>query len=146
MITYTEPDHKLPTKIESGSGKLKTIILGGSLVLGLLFYSQSIKQPKVVELSTNAQSLNYRESVESLADNYLLIAGQNITTPGNVCFKLTVNDCLEHLKPERPKQFKTLEPEKAINSELRQLGYQIRIDAIGFAQTQSQEVNSNSSI
>ncbi|MFM6004200.1 MAG: hypothetical protein ACKPA7_11690 [Sphaerospermopsis kisseleviana] len=146
MITYTEPDHKLPTKIESRSGKLKTIILGGSLVLGLLFYSQSIKQPKVVELSTNTQSLNYRESVKSLADNYLLIAGQNITTPGNVCFKLTVNDCLEHLKPERPKQFKTLEPEKAINSELRQLGYQIRIDAIGFAQTQSQEVNSNSSI
>ena len=144
MITYTEPDHKLPTKIESG--KLKTIILGGSLVLGLLFYSQSIKQPKLVELSTNTQSSNYTEFVESLADNYLLIAEQNITTPGNVCFKLTVRDCLEHLKPERPKQFKTLEPAKAINSELRQLGYQVRVDAIEFAQEKSQEVKGNSSI
>jgi hypothetical protein len=143
MLATTErPSYQLP-KIE-GNLKPKTIILGCSLVLGLLFYSQSIKQPKVVELSTNKQSQNYTEFVESLADNYLLIAEEKISTPGNSCFRLPIYDCLEQLKPDKPKQLQSLAPEKAINSDLRQLGYQVRIDAINFAQERIKGLHSSS--
>lgn len=141
MLATLEHTHQLP-KVDARI-KPKTIILGTSLVLGLLFYSQSIKPAKVVELSTNKQSQNYLNYVESLADSYLQMAEHRTNTPGNSCFNRTVYDCLEQLKPEKPKQFRTLEPTKAINSDLRQLGYQVRVDAIEFAQEKSKELKSN---
>lgn len=134
LVTTEKPSYQIP-KLE-GKVKTKTIILGSSLVLGLLFYSQSIKPAKVVELSTNTQSPSYTKWVESLAENYQLLAEKNIRTPGNSCYKTTIKDCLEQLKPDKPKQFENLDPKKAINSDLRQLGYQARLDAINFAQAQ----------
>lgn len=145
MLTYTEPvGHQLP-KIDAKI-KPKTIILGASLVLGLLFYSQSIKQPKLVELSTEKQSPSYTKWVESLADSYQLKAEGLVVTPGNSCFRRLVNDCLEQLKPEKPKQFDSLDPDATIRSDLRQLGYQVRMDAIKYAQEKAKDLKSNSRI
>lgn len=140
--TPERPTYQLP-RIE-GKLKPKTIILGASLVLGLLFYSQSTKPAKIVELSANKQSTSYTKWVESLADSYQLLAEQKISTPGNSCFRLTIHDCLERLKPDKPGQFQILEPDKAIHSDLRQLGYQVRIDAIEFAQERIKEFKNNS--
>lgn len=137
LVTTEKPSYQIP-KFE-GKVKTKTIILGSSLVLGLLFYSQSIKPAKVVELSTNTQSSDYTKWVESLAKHYQLLAKQQIKTPGNSCYKATIKDCLEQLKPDKPKQFEYLEPAKAINSDLKQLGYQVRLDAINFAQEKIKE-------
>lgn len=138
LVTTEKPSSFQIPKLE-GKVKTKTIILGSSLVLGLLFYSQSIKPVKVVELSTNTQSSDYTKWVESLAKHYQLLAEQQIKTPGNSCYKTTIKDCLEQLKPDKPKQFESLEPAKAINSDLKQLGYQVRLDAINFAQEKIEE-------
>ena len=135
LVTTEKPSSFQIPKLE-GKVKTKTIILGSSLVLGLLFYSLSIKPAKVVELSTNTQSSDYTKWVESLAKHYQLLAEQQIKTPGNSCYSTTIKDCLEQLKPDKPKQFENLDPKKAINSDLRQLGYQARLDAINFAQAQ----------
>lgn len=137
LVTTEKPSYQIP-KLE-GKVKTKTIILGSSLVLGLLFYSQSIKPAKVVELSANTQSPSYTKWVESLAENYTISAEKNIRTPGNRCYKTTIKDCLEQLKPDKPKQFENLDPKKAINSDLKQLGYQVRLDAINFAQEKIKE-------
>jgi hypothetical protein len=139
LVTTTEKPSSFQIPKLEGKVKTKTIILGSSLVLGLLFYSQSIKPVKVVELSTNTQSSDYTKGVESLAENYQLLAEKNIKTPGNSCYKITIKDCLEQLKPDKPKQFESLEPAKAINSDLKQLGYQVRLDAINFAQEKIEE-------
>ena len=138
LVTTEKPSSFQIPKLE-GKVKTKTIILGSSLVLGLLFYSLSIKPAKVVELSTNTQSSDYTKWVESLAKHYQLLAEQQIKTPGNSCYKTTIKDCLEQLKPDKPKQFESLEPAKAINSDLKQLGYQVRLDAINFAQEKIKE-------
>lgn len=143
LVLPERPAYQLP-KID-GKLKPKTIILLTSFVLGLLFYSQSMKPSKVAESSTtNKHSPSYTKWVESLADNYLLLAEQRVGTPGNSCFNLTVHDCLEQLKPEKPKQLKTLEPRKAINRDLKQLGYQARIDAIEYAQERTKDLKSTS--
>jgi hypothetical protein len=139
LVTTTEKPSSFQIPKLEGKVKTKTIILGSSLVLGLLFYSQSIKPVKVVELSTNTQSSDYKKRVESLAKHYQLLAEQQIKTPGNSCYKTTIKDCLEQLKPDKPKQFESLEPAKAINSDLKQLGYQVRLDAINFAQEKIKE-------
>jgi hypothetical protein len=159
LVTTTEKPSSFQIPKLEGKVKTKTIILGSSLVLGLLFYSQSIKPAKVVgintpligswietikpvevvELSTNTQSSDYTKWVESLAKHYQLLAEQQIKTPGNSCYKTTIKDCLEQLKPDKPKQFESLEPAKAINSDLKQLGYQVRLDAINFAQEKIEE-------
>ena len=139
LVTTTEKPSSFQIPKLEGKVKTKTIILGSSLVLGLLFYSQSIKPVKVVELSTNTQSSDYTKWVESLAKHYQLLAEQQIKTPGNSCYKTTIKDCLEQLKPDKPKQFESLEPAKAINSDLKQLGYQVRLDAINFAQEKIEE-------
>ena len=139
LVTTTEKPSSFQIPKLEGKVKTKTIILGSSLVLGLLFYSQSIKPVKVVELSTNTQSSDYTKWVESLAKHYQLLAEQQIKTPGNSCYKTTIKDCLEQLKPDKPKQFESLEPAKAINSDLKQLGYQVRLDAINFAQEKIKE-------
>lgn len=136
LATTTEKPSSFQIPKLAGRVKTKTIILGSSLVLGLLFYSQSIKPAKVVRLSTNTESPSYTKWVESLAENYQLLAEKNIRTPGNSCYRTTIKDCLEQLKPDKPKQFENLDPKKAINSDLRQLGYQARLDAINFAQAQ----------
>lgn len=133
MLATTEKSAYQIPKLE-GRIKTKTIILGTSLVLGLLFYSQSTKPAKIVEISTNTQSPSYTKWIEKLADNYQLFAQQQIKTPGNSCFKSTVTDCLEQLKPDKPRRFESLEPAKAISSNMRQLGYQARLDAINLAQ------------
>lgn len=136
LVTTTEKPSSFQIPKLEGKVKTKTIILGSSLVLGLLFYSQSIKPAKVVQLSTNTKSPSYTKWVESLAENYQLLAEQQTKTPGNSCYRTTIKDCLEQLKPDKPKQFENLDPKKAINSDLRQLGYQARLDAINFAQAQ----------
>jgi hypothetical protein len=144
MLTLSgERQHQLPKL--SDKLKPKTVILTTSLVLGILFYSQSTKPPKTVELSVDNQSLSYTKRVERLADNYLYIAEEKTVTPGNICYRLTIFDCLEQFKPERPRQLMSLPPSKAINSDLRQLGYQARIDAIMFAQERAKDLKSNSS-
>lgn len=140
MLTTTEnPSYQL---LKEGKIKPKTIVFATTLVVSLLFYSQSLKPATVVELSTNKQSKDYTKWVESLATNYLLLAEQLTQTPGNSCFKETIDSCLEQLKPQKPKQSKS-EPKKAINSDLRQLGYQVRLEAISFAQEKNKKQEGN---
>lgn len=132
LVTTEKPSYQLPRV--DGNLKPKTLLLGCCLVSSLILYSLSTKQPKLVELSSNNSSPNYTKRVESLANNYLVLAKSLVDKPGNSCFNLTVSDCLEQLKPEYPKNLKLTLSTNVINTELRLLGYQARMDAINLAQ------------
>jgi hypothetical protein len=143
MLTYSEPTRQFHL---SEKLKPKTAILGSVLVLGVLFYSQSIKPPKTVELSTNNQSPEYTKWVERLADSYTQIAEESVKKPGDFCFKLTITDCLEQLRPDQPRKLKSFPPATAIRSDLTLLGYQVRMDAIDFAKERLKDTQQPSSL
>lgn len=130
MLTLTEskPTYQLP---KANNKSLKPIGLSLLFASSLLFYGVSV-QPKKVQIDSQ-QSVKYQTQVDILADQYLELAKQKIKQPGNECFRLSVADCLENLKPERPKYLQNQQPNQQIKTELIWLMYQARIDAIEVA-------------
>lgn len=129
MLTLTEQKScQLP---KSDSKTLKPIGLSLLFASSLLFYGISV-QPKKVQIDSR-QSIKYQTQVDTIADQYLDLAKQKIKQPGNECFKLSVADCLETFRPERPRYLQDQQPSQQIRTELIWLGYQARIDAIEVA-------------
>lgn len=116
-------------------GKLKPKVfwLGSAMVASLLLYSKTTQQPKLVQLETSNQPAQYTAVVDRLADNYLVVAQQLTSTPGNNCYKRSLNDCLTLMKPEEVRSFESLPPQQAINSELKFLVFQVRVEALELA-------------
>ena len=117
--------------------KPKVFWLGSALVASLLLYSKTTQQPKLVQLETSNQPAQYTTVVDKLADNYLAVAQQLTSTPGNNCYRRSLNDCLTMMRPNEVRSFESLPPQQAINSELKLLVYQARIEALELARERS---------
>ena len=129
MLAKQLPD-KLP-KNTTGSLNLKIIVLGCLMCGSLALYSRTT-QPKIVELY-DSQPSNYSETVDTLADSYLKIAEYSVNRSGTKCFRQSINDCLEYLSPDNPKNITGDTQEEMIRYQLRMLVYQTRLDAIKLA-------------
>ena len=130
----TQLEQELPVKRRKLNGRIITF---GFLMCGTLaLYAQST-QPKLINLSDNHPA-NYKKTLEELSDKYLQLAQVSINTPGTKCYKQSINDCFEYLKPESPQELEGSTIEDSIKFKLRRHIYETRMDAIKIAKIKAQ--------